>query len=147
MSRPKNTDFLKDTKVAHLNVGLNTYIPPGTKVKKKVSRPKGRHLKKSGKVEFCDLCEEAGLPRPIPEYRPLVETHGRQHAVDFFFDTPRPLALEVEGWGHRTGKRFEEDRWKYNEITILGIAILRVRPKDLYKPETIDLIKRFFNID
>lgn len=148
MHRTKfDLDAIAKSAVAKLNVGLTTYIEPSKKPKKKVSRPKGKHLTKAGKIEFCDLCEQAGLPRPIPEYKPFIDTHGRKHSIDFFFEKDGvKLSLEVEGWGHRTGARFEEDRWKYNEVAILRFHLLRVRPKELYKDETIDLLKRFFQL-
>lgn len=117
------------------------------KKKKTVSKAKGRHLTAAGRQEFCDECVSRGLPCPIPEYKPFVETLGRKHSVDFaFFYGTKKLALEVEGWGHRTNARYESDLFKYNELGQHGFIIYRRKPKQLYTEGTYLFIKKFFDL-
>lgn len=139
---------LKNPKVASMiiaDLSDEGRILIGAKKKKKVSRPRGRHLTNEGKSDFCESCVKAGLPRPIPEYQPFLKTHGRAHRVDFFFqDGDFRMALEVEGWGHRTAKRFTEDIDKYNMLVEIGIWPVRCKPKELYTPQTIDILCRVY---
>lgn len=50
--------------------------------------------------------------------------------VDFYFSAAQ-LAVEIEGWGHRTKARFLEDIAKYNALTELQIALLRFTPDQI----------------
>lgn len=117
------------------------------KKKKPAVKPKGRHLTTSGRQDFGDECVKRGLPRPVPEFKPFLETLGRKHSVDFaFFFGGQKLALEVEGWGHRTTARYNSDLFKYNELSQHGFMIYRRKPKELYLEETYTYIKKFFNL-
>ena len=56
------------------------------------------------------------------------------------------IALEVEGgvWTggrHTSPKGFIGDMEKYNTATLMGWRVLRVTPDDLYKPNTLNLLK------
>lgn len=112
--------------------------------KKRSNRPTGRHLTELGRMSFVDECVSRGLPAPIPEYKPFMHLK-RRHSVDFLFEhNGVRLALEVEGWGHKTDTRYKQDLWKYNELTQERIFLYRRAPKTLYLEETYDYIKRFF---
>lgn len=102
------------------------------------------HLTKDGQNRFVMECVKRGLPAPTPEYKPF-EDIKRKHSVDFvFFHGDHKLALEVEGWGHRTDARYKSDLFKYNELAIRGYRIIRVKPKELYLETTFKLLRRFF---
>jgi hypothetical protein len=75
-------------------------------------------------LSFPTLCVEAGLPAPIAEYR-FHPT--RKWAVDFAWPEHR-VALEVEGWGHRTKARYGKDLDKYNALAGLGWRLIRCTP-------------------
>ena len=58
----------------------------------------------------------------------------RKWRADFYLP-PGQLIIEIEGvsyagqpLGHQTGKAFEEDLEKYNEMTLLGFSLLRFTP-------------------
>ena len=133
-----------------IKVGLHTVTLDEYEDKKKKKgpgpgRPKGRHLTAEGRDDFMKMCLSRDLPAPMAEYKPFRDI-GRQHSIDFvFFNAGLKLALEVEGWGHRTDKRFGEDQFKYNELAIRKYHLIRVKPKQLYEETTFDLIKRFFD--
>lgn len=127
--------------------GLGKMTAADFKKKKEVSKPKGRHLTKDGRQNFCAECVKRGLPCPVPEYKPFIETLGRKHSIDFaFFLGEKKLALEVEGWGHRTTARYNSDLFKYNELSQHGFMIYRRKPKELYLEETYNYIRKFFNL-
>lgn len=131
-----------------IKVGLSTVTIDEYEDRKKprVSIPKGRHLTQDGRNEFISMCVERGLPAPTVEYKPFKDI-GRKHSVDFIFCYQGlTLALEVEGWGHRTDKRYKEDEFKYNELAIRKIHLIRVKPKNLYNESTFELIRRFFSL-
>lgn len=142
--------WIAGSKVADKNIGITTYVPPKQKEpekKRKVSRPKGRHLLAEGRQAFCEMCKERGLPVPVPEYKPFVNTLKRKHSVDFYFEHDGlRMALEVEGWGHKTNSRYTEDMFKYNQLAIHRIYPMRVKPKQLYTEHTFSLIKDFFKL-
>lgn len=78
---------------------------------------------------FAALLDEAGLPRPEPEYR-FHPT--RRWRFDFCWPAQK-VALEIEGgvWKqgrHNRPKGFLKDIIKYNAAAILGWRILRVTP-------------------
>lgn len=117
------------------------------KKKKRVSKAKGRHLTAAGRQEFCNECVKRGLPCPIPEHQPFKETLGRRHSIDFaFFHGDLKLALEVEGWSHRTAARYKSDMFKYNELAQHGYYLYRRTPKNIYSEETYEFIKKFFDL-
>ncbi len=126
-------------------VTLAEYLDRAEKKKKPVSEV-AFHLTKRGQTAFCNQCEQRGIPRPTPEFSPF-EDIGRKHRIDFLFEhNGLRLALEIEGWGHRTLPRYNSDQFKYNELAIRKIHLLRVRPKALYQETTFDLLKRFFGV-
>lgn len=131
-----------------IKVGLSTVTLDEYEKKKKprVSTPKGRHLTLAGRNDFITMCVARGLPAPTAEHKPFKDI-GRKHSVDFiFFHNSHILALEIEGWGHRTDKRYKEDQFKYNELAIRKIHLIRVKPKNLYDESTFELIRRFFSL-
>lgn len=126
--------------------GLSKMSADDFKKKSVVSRPKGYHLTKEGQQEFCNECAKRGLPIPIPEHKPFLSI-GRRHSIDYAFShAGSKLALEIEGWGHKTSKRYAEDLWKYNQLSLHGWHLYRIKPKDLFKEETFLFIKQYFNL-
>lgn len=93
---------------------------------------------------FSRMCTDAGLPKPIAEYR---FHNKRKWRVDYYFETDDiRVALEVEGGVYTYGRHnraigFIADMEKYNALTTAGIFLLRVVPKDLLKADTIKLIR------
>lgn len=113
--------------------------------KKRPPAPVSLHLTGEGREKFVRECIVRGLPAPIPEYKPFTDI-GRKHSIDFyFFHAGLKLALEIEGWGHRTDKRYKEDQFKYNELAVRKFLLIRVKPRLVYHESTFDLIKRFFD--
>ncbi len=143
MNRFKGWTPKTKIKVGLSSVTLDEYA---AKKKPRVSAPKGRHLTSDGRNDFIAMCIARGLPAPTAEHKPFKDI-GRQHSVDFIFThNGFCLALEIEGWGHRTDKRFNEDQFKYNELAIRKIHLIRVKPKTLYAESTFELIRRFFSL-
>ncbi len=91
---------------------------------------------------FGEQLRQAKIPAPTAEFR----FHpARKWRADFAWVSAR-LLLEVEGgvWTggrHVSGSGFTKDMEKYNAATLLGYRILRVTPKQLTEPETIELIR------
>lgn len=88
----------------------------------------------------------AGLPEPERE---VMLIPGRKFRVDFFFMDAR-LAIEVEGgtWingAHNRGKHFESDTYKYNELTLLGISLLRFTTNMISSGEALSVIEKALN--
>lgn len=57
------------------------------------------------------------------------------------------MALEIEGgaWTrgrHTRGAGFVRDMEKYNTAVMLGWRIIRIQPKDLYEPATVEMVRR-----
>jgi len=78
---------------------------------------------------FCKSCVQVGLPMPEKEVQFVPD---RKWAVDYLFQTEfATIALEVEGWGHRTKERFNQDIEKYNTLAEMGILLIRTKPKEL----------------
>lgn len=105
--------------------------------KSRVRKPKEQDL-------FQALCEAAGLPEPVKEFRfhPL-----RRWRVDYYFPE-FGLAVEVEGGAfcggrHTRGAGFREDLHKYNALTLQGIAMLRFLPEQVRSLEAVLVIKQF----
>jgi hypothetical protein len=106
---------------------------------------------------FRAALRAAKLPMPKPEWRFHSTRKWRMDYAWPAFDwNPTGeiepvecggLALEVEGavWiqgRHTRGSGFVKDMEKYNEAAALGWRILRVQPKQLCAPATMDLIRR-----
>lgn len=90
---------------------------------------------------FCQTCGQVGLPIPLKEAQFWP---GRKWAVDYLFVTDHiTIALEVDGWGHKTTARYDQDLDKYNSLTEAGIFLIRTKPKNLYTFEkTLNIIAR-----
>lgn len=93
---------------------------------------------------FVNLCQSLGAPTPQMQFRFHPE---RKWKTDFYFEANGvKLALEVEG-GIFTGGRhtrpagFVGDLEKYNALTLQGIFLIRVSPKDLLKVDTVNKVK------
>lgn len=99
--------------------------------------------------------DDAGLPRPEPEY---IFHASRKWSLDFAWwfcvvETREEvkLALEVEGGtfrkhgGHRGVSKFLSDKEKYNTLAIERWHLLRVFPAELdrRRNEGIDLVSAF----
>ena len=84
---------------------------------------------------------ELDIPQPQKQY---IFHPERNWKLDFAWPEYK-LALELEGWGHRTKKRFDEDIIKYNELSLMGWCLLRVNT-DMVKKSTEgkQYVKRFF---
>jgi hypothetical protein len=98
---------------------------------------------------FIALCESEGLPTPQPEFK----FHAtRKWRIDWFFESgEKKVALEVEGgvWiggRHTRGKGFIGDMEKYNALTVQGIALIRIQPKDLLCIRTLHLIRQTLGV-
>lgn len=112
--------------------------------KKKRRRPQSGS-EEATRQRFISECQDRGLPTPIPEYKPFLHI-GRKHATDFYFDfRGSRLALEVEGWGHKTTERYNADLFKYNHLTLNRIFLLRVKPKNLFSEDTFNMLSQFFS--
>lgn len=75
------------------------------------------------------LMRRARLPKPVCQYPVLIE--GRVVALlDFAFPELR-LAVETDGYRWHSGRvRFERDRTRQNELTLLGWRIIHVTWKE-----------------
>jgi len=78
---------------------------------------------------FLHQLKAEGLPRP--EVREFKFHPTRKWRVDFLYNTIN-LVVEIEGgqWlgskgGHTSGKGYEKNCEKYNELTALGYRLLR----------------------
>lgn len=131
----------------------NLVKPKKSKVQKDIDKAK----KERTDLTFQLLCEKNGLPKPIPEYK----FHAtRKWRCDYYFERDGlKVALEVEGaiykktevngkvyvgGRHNIGKGYENDLQKYNAMTLQGIYLLRVQPKEI-SSLAIELLKTFFN--
>lgn len=76
----------------------------------------------------------------------------RRWRVDYYFAnvvSNQPLAVEIEGavfqqGRHTRGAGFLKDCEKYNELSIMGISLLRFTPAQIKKGEAALTIKRWF---
>jgi len=87
---------------------------------------------------FDKLCDLAGVPVPVAEYRfhPL-----RRWRFDWAWPEQK-IALEVEGgiWiqgRHSRGAGMVKDMDKYNTAATLGWRVLRVTPKQIENGEAL----------
>jgi hypothetical protein len=103
--------------------------------------PPGGEMRQSN-IPFRLVCKGLGLPAPAEEYR----FHGtRKWRFDFAWPSHK-LALEVEGGTfvggrHTRGSGFAKDLEKYNTAAAMGWRLIRVVPRELESPQTIDWIK------
>jgi len=87
----------------------------------------------------------AGLPEPVREYK-FHPT--RKWRIDLAWPEEK-LAVEIEGgvWSkgrHIRPKGFLGDLKKYNTLTILGWALLRITPQQVRTGEALTLIEDWF---
>jgi len=90
---------------------------------------------------FMALLRDAGLPRPVTEYRFHVKRLWR---MDYAWVEDK-VALEVEGgiWAggrHNRASGFLRDMEKYNTATMMGWRVVRCTPQTLTHRETIEMI-------
>ena len=109
---------------------------------------------------FTQLCQQSGIPAPVPEYRfgamasggpgkglrERLKASGLQDwRMDYAWPEER-VALEVEGavWTggrHTRGAGFSEDLRKYNAAGSMGWIVLRCQPKELLRVATVEMVK------
>lgn len=71
-------------------------------------------------LEFLDLVEKAGLPRPA------LNTWVDEFEIDAYWEHER-FAVEVDGWEtHGTRRAFEEDRVRTEDMRLAGIDVVRI---------------------
>uniref|UniRef100_A0A6M3L749 DUF559 domain-containing protein n=1 Tax=viral metagenome TaxID=1070528 RepID=A0A6M3L749_9ZZZZ len=92
-------------------------------------------------------CKALKLPIPEKEYR--FAPPRRWRADYFFANDVSPLAVEIEGglfsWGrHVRGKGAIADMAKYNQLSIMGISLLRFTPQQVEKGEAALMVKKWF---
>jgi len=83
-----------------------------------------------------------GLPEPVHQYE--VRAPGRLAVVDFAYPDAR-LAIEADGYRWHAGRaRFDDDRARGNDLTLLGWRVLRITWTQLtHEPEAaIDAVHR-----
>ena len=88
---------------------------------------------------------------PIPE-KEVKFCPTRRWRADYFFANAvsgKPLAVEIEGGiftkgRHTRGKGAENDMAKYNEMAIMGIALLRFTPEQVKRGLAALSIQRWF---
>lgn len=81
--------------------------------------------------------QQAGLPIPVRQHE--IRSLGRLVAVvDFAFLDPR-LAIEADGYRWHSGRaRWEHERARLNELTLLGWRVIHVTWADLTRrPEAV----------
>lgn len=94
---------------------------------------------------FVKACIQAGLPKPIMEYR-FHPT--RKWRIDYYFEKDgKKLALEVEGgiWKqgrHNRASGFLKDMEKYNAMAQMGIYLIRITPDKIFL--SISQIQEFY---
>ncbi len=145
---------------------------PLDKVVAEARKLEKKRQEESDRRKFVLYCKTLGLPEPKPEY----QFHPtRKWRIDYFFEhNGYQVALEVEGgtWGtpvkcnhcnqmvktkngkavmqstsrHTSGAGFQGDIEKYNTLSLMGIYILRVQPKNLMKLDTLKMIKHILEI-
>ncbi len=99
------------------------------------------------KTPFEAACVAAGLQEPVAEF---AFCPSRQWRTDWFWPEAnggKGVALEVEGgtWNrgrHSRGKGMQDDMEKYNEMSLVGIMLLRVTPQQMASGEVFALLKR-----
>lgn len=91
---------------------------------------------------FCVHLSELGLKNPKLE-------HKFHKVRNWLFDIAFPeqmLAIEIDGWGHRTHKRFLEDIDKLNHARALGWTVFRVTPNQVKKGIAKEMIKELLEV-
>lgn len=144
MARPLSRDILGPAARAFYDQ-QKAAAPGPTRIQTRTR--KGIRDSKRDALEFLNLCERGGVPKPQLEFRFHSE---RMWRFDFawLIGTVK-LALEVDGGvfipgagRHNSGAGFSADCEKLNSACVLGWRILRVQPRELLTFETLDLVKR-----
>lgn len=91
---------------------------------------------------FPQVCQQSGLPKPVPEYR-FHEV--RKWRFDWAW-VDEKVALEVEGGIYSGGRHtrasgFVGDMEKYNSAGARGWIVLRCQPKELLTTATLELVR------
>jgi hypothetical protein len=94
---------------------------------------------------FAAVCEAAGLPRPVPEFR---FAPPRRWRFDWVFLSPDGggVALEIEGGVWTKGRHtrpagFIKDIEKYNAAAILGYRVIRSTPAEFSSGAVLATVK------
>lgn len=106
---------------------------------------KGKRDSARDALLFCGICEKAGVPAPVLEFR----FHpSRLWRLDIAWPAQK-LALEIDGGtfipgggGHNRGVGIRRDHEKGNSAAVMGWRILHCFPEQLLKFETIELVRR-----
>ncbi len=81
-------------------------------------------------TRFLRLVTEAGLPEPLRQY--TVRDGGRVLGVIDFAYPEHRVAIEVDGWGHHSGRiKWQSDLSRRNELTSRGWRLIHVTAEDL----------------
>ena len=80
------------------------------------------------------------LPIPLRQYK---FNPTRRYTSDFAWPEQN-LLVEVEGWGHKTTKRYLSDIEKYNSAILLGWHILRFTPAQVKSGYAINTLEDYF---
>jgi hypothetical protein len=77
-------------------------------------------------IDFSRLCVRFGLPRPVHQAI-RVEPGGRRRYLDAQWTRAdgKRVAAEVDGALHLTPRRWWDDQFRQNELTIGGTSVLR----------------------
>jgi len=77
-------------------------------------------------IDFMRLCRRFGLPPPARQFV-RVEPGGRRRYLDAEWTRHdgRRVAAEVDGALHLTARRWWDDQFRQNELTISGTVVLR----------------------
>src|SRR4051794_32439061 len=76
------------------------------------------------------LLHEAGLPRPVQQYR-AVDDHGRQMGFGDLAWPDRKVLIEFDGDVHRSRKVFVGDLRRQNRLVLQGWIVLRFTSADV----------------
>lgn len=115
-------------------------LPPEQRKRLKEAKRKATAAEQA---QFMAYIDAAGLPTPQPECR---FDENRRWRWDWCWPREK-LALEIDGGAyiagrHTQGAGFEADMEKHSAGAALGWRLLRIPPKHLYEPRTLDLIRR-----
>lgn len=117
-------------------IGRRYPAPPKTPAQREVERAERESLE----VGLLTLLRHEGLPEP----RRQVRWHpSRAWVADAgYIDRIPPVLIEVEGWGHKVSRRFEEDVERYNEMQLMGYRLIRVTSRTLRDGRAVRWIAR-----
>ena len=99
-------------------------LPAAPKKPKAVQHPDGSTLERA----FLTAWKQ-NAPKGLPAF---TRNHPYDSERKFDFDfalVEYRIAIECDGWGHKTTKRFEEDILRHNLANKLGWTLFRCTPK------------------